>query len=196
MGSVSGQSGDVRVWSAGLRGWWLPALLLVAGLGGPFPPAVAQDGCLKQVFNRYCLGGDVAPLMQQQPAVTKNDGERAALIFYHGPDRDYVMAFRGRIYKILRQYRTTTQLRFDELYGLLREKYGPGEDRSRFPSYANNAGRKQSAIRRGEGLAEHAWEPGAGWHIELSWTRELGLSLAYVADELDRHQREALEGGY
>jgi hypothetical protein len=186
----------LRVRRAGSRRWWLLAFVLLSGLGGPFAAALAQEGCLKQVFNRYCLGADVTPLMQQQPAVTQNDGDRVALIFYNGPDRDYVMAFRGRIYKVLRQYRTTTQLRFDELYGLLRDKYGAGSDRSRFPGYATTPGRKQSAIRRGEGLAKHRWEPGGGWHIELSWTRELGLSLAYIADELDRQQQAELEGGY
>jgi hypothetical protein len=173
----------------------MQVLLLLPGLGG-FASASAEDTCLKQVFNRYCLGGEVAPLMQQQPAVTQNEGERLALIFYYGPDRIYVLAFRGLIYKVLRQYRTTTQLRFDELYRLLRDKYGPGEDRSRFPAYASSPGRKQSAIRRGEGLAKHVWEPGDGWHMELSWTRELGLSLAYVADELERQQQAVLEGGY
>ncbi len=196
MGSASDWLAGARLRRVDFHAWWLPALLLLAGLGGPAAPAAAQDGCLKQVFNRYCLGGDVTPLMQQQPAVTQNDGERLALIFYHGPDRVYVLAFRGRIYKVLRQYRTTTQLRFDELYGVLREKYGPGEDRSRFPGYATNPGRKQSAIRRGEGLAKHVWEPSADWTIELAWTRELGLALAYVAVELERQQQQVLEGGY
>lgn len=196
MRSESGRSDEARAWCARSHRCWLLAAWLLLGLAGASAPAMAQDACLKQVFNRYCLGGDVAPLLQQQPAVTQQDGERLALIFYQGPDRVYVLAFRGRIYKVLRQYRTTTQLRFDELYGLLREKYGLGEDNSRFPGYATTPGRKQSAIRRGEGLAKHRWEPSPDWLIELSWTRELGLALAYVARALQQEQEAVLEGGY
>jgi hypothetical protein len=127
--------------------------------------------------------------------VRQNDGERLALVFQEGPERVYVLAFRNRIYKVLRRYRAATQLRFDDLYSLLRDKYGEGEDRSRFPPYATTASRRLSSIRRGDGRAFHYWKATDDWHIELTWTRELGLALAYVDTALDQQQQVAVEGG-
>ena len=175
--------------------WIGLSLLLLLGAGLPQDDAAADQGCLKMVFNRYCLGGDIERLAQQLPGVRYEDGERTALLYFEGGEQDYVLAWRGRIYKVLRQYRISSQLRYEELYGLLRDKYGSGKDQSRFPAYANRPGSRQIAIRRGEGRAAHVWRTDGGWHIELSWTRELGLSLAYLADELEREQEAARQGG-
>jgi hypothetical protein len=160
-------------------------------------PATAQQPCLKLVFNRYCLGGDINALAQQAPpAMRQDEGERVALVYYEGRDPVYVLAWRGRVYKVVRAYRVASHLRYEELYRLLREKYGEGIDRSRFPPDARTPGRKQIAIRRGEGRAVHVWSLTEGWHPELSWTREPGLALAYYADELDRAQAAVVESGY
>lgn len=159
--------------------------------------AAQQQPCLKLVFNKYCLGGDVNALAQQQPPALRQDqGERVALIYYESRDRDYVLAWRGAVYKVLREHRIASQLQYEDLYRLLREKYGEGEDRSSFPAYAHTPGRKQISIRRGEGRAVHVWETGLGWHIELSWTRETGLALAYIANDLEHQQSATLKSGY
>jgi hypothetical protein len=174
----------------------LVSMVLVIG-AFLWSPVSAQQPCLKLVFNRYCLGGDINLLAQQSPpALRQEDGERLALVYYEGPERVYVLAWRSMIYKVQRRYRIASQLRYEELYQLLREKYGDGEDRSQFPDHARTPSRKQIAIRRGEGLAAHVWSVPEGWHLELSWTREMGLSLAYIADELDRQQAGATRSGY
>jgi hypothetical protein len=176
---------------------WLQVLMVMLIGALLWSPVAAQQPCLKLVFNRYCLGGDVNLLAQQSPpALRQEDGERVALIYYEGPERIYVLAWRSRIYKVQRRYRIASQLRYEELYQLLREKYGEGEDRSQFPAHARTSSRKQIAIRRGEGLAAHVWKVPEGWRLELTWTREMGLSLAYVADELDRQQAAAMQSGY
>jgi hypothetical protein len=163
-----------------------------ASLGAAQPPP-----CLKLVFNKYCLGGDVNALAQQQPPVLREDhGERVALIYSDSRDRDYVLAWRGSVYKVLREHRIASQLQYEDLYRLLREKYGEGQDQSSFPAYARTPGRKQISIRRGEGRAVHVWETGLGWRIELSWTRETGLALAYIANDLDNQQSATRHGGY
>ncbi len=173
-----------------LRALLLLALLLPAVAG-------ARTPCLKLVFNRYCLGGDVDVLAQQVPPDLRHDQvDRVALIYYEGRERDYVLAWRGLVYKVLRDHRIASQLHYEDLYRLLRDKYGDGEDRSSFPAYAHTPGRKQISIRRGEGRAVHLWRTDAGWHIELSWTRETGLALAYIADDLDAQQTAAMESGY
>lgn len=187
--------GDQRSLHLAVR-FILPGLLLLLSAMAP-QSATAQQSCLKLVFNRYCLGGDVNALAQQMPpAMRQDEGDRVALIYQEGTGRDYVLAWRGLVYKVLRTYRVASQLRYEELYRVLRQKYGDGSDRSRFPGDARTPGRKHIAIRRGEGQATHVWPLSEGWHPELSWTREMGLALAYIADELDRAQAASLESGY
>lgn len=161
------------------------------------PPAVADEPCFKMVFGRYCLGGDVRPLLQAvpPPIARQDQGASLALVFVEGPDRFYVLAYTNRIYKVVRAYGVSTQLRFDEIVGALREIYGPGEDRSRYPEDATTPARRLVAIRRGEGRALYVWAPAPTWRIELSWTREMGLSLAYVATELSAARAAEAEGG-
>ena len=162
---------------------WLMLVVLFLGREA----AGGQDACLKLVFNRYCLGGDINALLvqQPQPQFQQPEGELLAAIYQEGRERIYVMAYRARIYKVLRQYYPATQIHFDDLYNILRSKYGSGEDRSRFPSYARTPSSKLGAIRRGDGQAVHLWEPGdEGFHVELSWTREMGLTIAYYANDL------------
>lgn len=175
---------------------WRLGLLVVLLLGPSL--VLAGDSCLKLVFERYCLGGDVNALLREgpQPDYKHAEGERLAHIFREGPERIYVLSFRDHIYKVLRRYRSATQLRYDDLYALLRDKYGPGEDRSRFPPYATTASRKLGSIRRGDGQAVHHWTPSEDWFVDLTWTREMGLSLAYVATELNNQQKAAAEQGF
>lgn len=174
----------------------LPILVLLLAVFAP-QTGVAQPDCLKLVFHRYCLGGDIEQTARQLPPGMRQDrGERIALIYHEGSERDYVLAWRGRLYKVVRVYRAASQLRYEELYRLLREKYGEGANHSYFPSTSRSPGRKQIAIRRGEGYAMHVWPLAQGWHPQLSWTRELGLALAYIADDLDREQSRNTDSGY
>ena len=160
------------------------------------PQAVGQDGCIKQVFELYCLGADANALLRQRPPTSQErDGERLALIYDQGTEQDFVMAFRGRVYKVVRQFRIETQLKYQDIYAQLREKYGSGEDRSLFPGYAETPASRQGSIRRGDGKAIHVWNPAENWRIELTWTREFGLSLAYVDNALEAQQRAAVQRG-
>jgi hypothetical protein len=169
------------------------ALGLVWAAGG----ARAADPCLKQVFGRYCLGGEVAPLAQSSPPPLdqETEGKGLGLVFADDPDRVYVLSYAGRIYKVLRAHRVETQLRFDEIESLLSRKYGPGEDRSRFPADVVTPGQRLAAIRRGEGRVLRIWRPAPDWHIELSWTREMGLALAYLADAIAAQRSADLSQG-
>lgn len=158
-------------------------------------PAAAQQSCLKQVFGRFCLGGDFSQQLRQPPAPLFNqkDGDREAAIYAGVRGRRYVMAFRGRIYKVVKEERPSTELHFKDMTAMLTGKYGQPEDHSRYPHYANSRGARMVAIRRGEAKAAMVWRPEPGWHVELSWTRELGVALSYVADELDMQRRQAME---
>jgi len=134
-------------------------------------------------------------LRQRPPTSQERDGERLALIYDQGQEQDYVLAFRGTVYKVVRQFRVETELKFQDIYNQLREKYGPGEDRSLFPGYADTPASRQGSIRRGDGKAIHVWAPAETWRIELTWTREFGLSLAYVDNALEAQQRATVQRG-
>ncbi|MCG6897894.1 MAG: hypothetical protein LJE61_02970 [Thiocapsa sp.] len=172
-------------------------ILVLIGSHGVVSSASAAEPCLKLVFGRYCLGGDIGPLLQAvpPPMVRQDQGASLALVFPEGADRSYVLAFSSRIYKVVRAFSVSTQLRYEETYAALREKYGLGEDQSRFPEYATTPARRLASIRRGEGRALHVWTPSPSWHIELSWTREMGLALAYIATELNAARAAQIESG-
>jgi hypothetical protein len=178
----------------GIRIALIIALLVSAWVA---PAVAANEPCLKLVFGRYCLGGDMAPLLQANPPPIgrQDQGASMALVFTDSPDRVYALGFSGRLYKVVRAFAVSTQLRYDETYAALRDIYGPGEEQSRFPDYATTPARRLAAIRRGEGRAVHVWKPSPTWHIELSWTREMGLSLAYIATELNAARAAQLEIG-
>ncbi len=172
-------------------------LLTVLGMVWAVPVMADQTTCRKLVFGRFCLGGDFNALLQRTPAplFTQKEGERHAAVYTGVHGRRYVMSFRGRIYKVLKEDRPSTELHFNDMTALLSEKYGQPEDRSHFPHYAVSRGARIIAIRRGEAKAAMVWRPESGWRVELSWTRELGVALSYVAEELDAQRRQAEEQG-
>lgn len=173
--------------------WLLIAGLLLAG-----PQLQAREQCLKLVFNDYCLGGDINLLIRQNTRYVhqEQDGERLALIYPDGRDLIYVMGFEGRIYKVLRKYGSETLLTFEDLLRLLNGKYGNSNDESQYPAYVRSHASKIGAIRRGDGRERHSWRlPAQPWLVRLSWTRELGLTLEYIADQLVGEQnRQQAEG--
>lgn len=146
----------------------------------------ADDACLLKVFNQYCLGGDIKELSRRQPGFIhqQREGERFALIYPSERERDYVMAHHGRIYKVLRKFDPSTSARYRKWRNLVSEHYGRPREQSRFPAHATGLAAKIGAIQRGEGKALLIWYPeGVPWQIELGWTAEMGLYLAYIIPE-------------
>lgn len=174
--------------------WVLPVLLLlpVSQLLAATPP------CLKLVFNEYCLGGDFEQLTSQRKGYVhrEQEGDRTAVIYVDDRDLIYVLGYKGRIYKVVRKYGSETLLTFEDLLRLLSDKYGSSSDDSRYPPYVRSQASKIGAIRRGDGRELHTWRPaGQLWLIQLSWTRELGLALEYVAEQLANEQSRAESEG-
>ena len=63
-------------------------------------------------------------------------------------------------------------------------------------AYARSLAARIGSIRRGEGELRYLWQMAdEGWSVELSWTRKLGVSLAYLADELELQQQQAMDKG-
>ncbi|MEE9357114.1 hypothetical protein [Candidatus Vondammii sp. HM_W22] len=69
------------------------------------------------------------------------------MIYAEGRERVYVTAYKGRIYKVLRQFKLATRVKFTELKKLLSGKYGLAEQFSLCKGLASQIG----SIRRGEG---------------------------------------------
>jgi hypothetical protein len=158
----------------------------------------ASSDCLKQVFGEYCLGGSMQQLLRLQPygMLSQQSGERRAVIYPQGRERTYVMAYQGRIYKVLHTFEPASQSKLKELLERLKSKYGAYLDRSHYPGYVRTQAARIGAIRRGEGELRYLWQsPAKDWNIELTWTRELGIALAYLANELNQTQMKALEKG-
>lgn len=158
----------------------------------------AAQSCDKLIFERFCLGSDINALVRAQPDYVhqQSEGDRLALIYPEGRDFLYVLSFKGTIYKVVRRYEPATLLRYEELLDLLSAKYGRGDDQSRFPSYVRSQASRLGAIRRGDGLARQVWQlADKGVTVSLSWTREMGVSLAYSDDRLAGHPRSLDTGG-
>ena len=156
------------------------------------------ENCLKQVFGEYCLGGSMQQLLQRHPngMLSQQGGERSAVVYPQGREHTYVMAYQGSIYKVLHTFEPASQIKLKELRERLEVKYGAFRDLSQYPAYARSLASKIGAIRRGEGVLNHVWQsPDGQWNIELTWTRELGIALAYLANELNLAQQQAMERG-
>lgn len=178
-----------------LRPFFSPVALLA--LLSAFPAAHGAEACLKRVFGEYCLGGSMQQQLQQRPygMLSQQNGDRRAVVYLEGRERTYVMAYQGRIYKVLHTFEPASQTTLKDLLKRLESKYGAYRDHSAYPSYVRTQASRIGAIRRGEGSLRYLWQgPGEDWSIELGWTRELGISLAYLANELNQRQQQALDG--
>ncbi|MET0107975.1 MAG: hypothetical protein ABW084_03685 [Candidatus Thiodiazotropha sp.] len=174
---------------------WI-VLILLSLASAVLPAEEVNDRCLKRVFIHYCLGGSMDRLLQQRPVDMDPivNGDRAGIIYTKGRERIYVMAFQGRIYKVLKTYDPSNQVTLQRLQRTLNDKYGKHRDISYLPKYARNMAGKIGAVRRGEGELKYRWQlPLSPWRVELTWTRKLGINLAYLVNALDRQQREADE---
>ncbi|MET0067789.1 MAG: hypothetical protein ABW076_15700 [Candidatus Thiodiazotropha sp.] len=178
-----------------IRQWWPIGTLALAGLLFAAP---SRGECIRVVFDQFCLGGSFSQLLRERPAEYKpvTEGERRGVVYRADRELIYVMAYRDHIYKILHTYEPVNQVTFKELRRHLQEKYGAPVDQGNFPEYVRNMAGKIGAIRRGEGEMRWVWTlPSEPWRIELGWARKPGISIAYLANELDSEQRNArLEG--
>ena len=176
----------------------LPVILflLLLALQPIAPAAGAEGGCLKMVFGDYCLGGSMQQQMQRRAGgiPAPESGERSAVVYPKGREHTYVMAFQGRIYKVLHTFEPANQSKLRELKRRLVAKYGDFLNQSQYPPYARTQTAQISAIRRGEGELSYIWQNSDGsYRVELAWSRKLGISIAYIAAELENKQRQAQE---
>lgn len=157
----------------------LAAVLLAAQAVAPTP-----DPCLRMAFGAYCVGGPAASL--PKASETSKDGARIAWKDEAGTT--YADVFEGKVLDVERRYEPQSWLKWDELMRDLGEALGPGEDRSKFPGYANDRDSQATSIRLGRGRAAHRWAPTDGLVVMMVWDQD-SLFVSYVAMEIAKAQR-------
>lgn len=144
----------------------LPLLLSVLATA----PSQADEPCLKQVFNHYCLGGPA-------PADLVAD-DNGRVIIEDAKGNIALQITDGRIATVSRELRPANWLNFTDLKGKLVRLYSTATDVSDFPRYATSRSSKLNAIRAGRGYAAARWEQ-QGWAIQLDWRSLDNMQLRY-----------------
>ena len=133
-------------------------------------PSQADEPCLKQVFNHYCLGG---------PAPTGlTADEKGQVTIDDAKGKIALQITDGRIITVSRELRPANWLNFTDLKGKLVRLYSTATDVSDFPRYATSRSSKLNAIRAGRGYAASRWEQ-KGWAIQLDWRSLDSMQLRY-----------------
>jgi len=139
-------------------------------------PAYAQSGCVKEVFHKYCLGGNIeAVLAGQSPIRTSQQGGTTTYAFADIADNTVVTVVHGRIATVARSYRPYTQHTYDRLREDLRRLYGE-------PTRTNPGGRMVDM-----------WDQGP-WRVSLVWNQNNNIQLIYRHERLQERARDSKRG--
>lgn len=158
----------IRLMEAATLGWIALAIAI---------PAQAQSGCVKQVFNKYCLGGSLQPVLSKQAASRTNQkGAATIYVFTDGADQTNVTVVKGKIASVARQYFPGTQQTFDQLRGDLKAIYGE-------PQRIVGSGKS-------EGRITDLWDQGS-WRVSLVWNANKEIRLFYQHEGLQATRRKA-----
>jgi hypothetical protein len=135
-------------------------------------------GCIKEVFERFCLGGDLKSL---PPNPVRKDSDS---MIWAMTQPTFVFIVEGRVGAVGRLYAPGTWLSYRDVLAQLVEKYGPGNDLSHFPSYADDDSSRETAIAVKKGRAARQWKE-EGFTIELKWEDRDHVMLIYWHNELE-----------
>lgn len=150
----------------------------VAASGQAAQAVASLSGCMKVVFESFCLGGSISTLPPNPTRKTEQTW------LYAGSQTTVVTVVDDRIAGVGRFYTPGTWLTYRNVEGDLVEKYGKGKDLSFFPSYANDSSSRETAISLKKGRAVHSWEQ-QGFTIQLKWESGENVTLFYFHDELE-----------
>lgn len=133
-------------------------------------PSQADEPCLKQVFNHYCLGGPTPEGLEadENGRVTIEDAQGNIAL----------QIADNRIIAVSRELQPANWLNFTDLKSKLVRLYRTAADVSDFPRYATSRSSKLNAIRAGRGYAAARWEQ-QGWAIQLDWRALDSMQLRY-----------------
>jgi hypothetical protein len=88
--------------------------------------AQAQSGCVKEVFHKYCLGGDAQTLLNRHVPIsttTTKDGA-TQYVFADGVEQTFVNVVQGRIESVQRRQHPGVLSTFEQVERDLKAVYG------------------------------------------------------------------------
>ncbi len=153
--------------------------------------AGAQEPCLKEVFNRYCLGGPIAPVLEAGAPVFKQDrGATTYYAFQDGADEALVAAFDGKIATVSRRFNPATMVTFARVRAQLVELYSQPRRNATLPDYTRgDLTAIENAVNVGRGRVSDTWQRD-GWRVTLAWDQR-GIMLLYSHDALREARKTA-----
>ncbi len=144
-------------------------------------PAYAND-CIKQVFNRYCLGADIKESLAgiiPDPKTLLLDNNKTLNRFEDSGKVIEITADNNITVKVVRQETPGGWINYTAWKVKLIRLYGRGRDLSSFPAYASSRSSRLNAINAGRGSAKNKWDQ-EGYSIILIWDNPQFLELQYV----------------
>lgn len=143
------------------------------------PGTTSAGDCVKRVFSRYCLGGPLATLPDEQAQRGESDADGLTRYRYTDDGKPVEVGAReGRIVSVIRRERPGSYLNFTDWKVKLVRLYGRAEDLSSFPHYAASRSARLNAINAGRGFALVSW-PQDGWTVSLRWNNPEHVQLEY-----------------
>lgn len=163
---------------------WLCSALLAATV------TTAQAQCLKEVFNQFCLGGELTAeqLVGSRYSEIK-DGKGSAAFTAEGT-LTFVRVFDNKVETIVRAHQPATGLRYTDLKARLINIYGTPKTLRQMPDFATDLSGMELAINTGRGRIMDVWQLD-GWSVRLIWNSSKSVDLVYQHDGLVSQRRKA-----
>lgn len=165
--------------------------------GNTFISENTDDECVKKVFLKFCLGGDINDIIKNyHPDEDREKNGMRSLLYRQGNEVTMVSEWKGRTVRIARFYKPGSWLTYLRLQGKLADLYGAGKDDSFFPDYADSQSSKATSISLGKGRAKHVWDQDK-WSLSLVWSsNRTGVMLIYYHKALNSDMKENRDEGF
>lgn len=150
-------------------------------------PASAQ--CLKEVFNRWCLGAEITEADTSRARHQFQSGGSTIYSYSDDNEQTAVRIFNGRIENVMRSYKPANRLKFNDLRSSLVNLYGEPKMLRNLPQYVDTEQSMENAINAGRGRITAIWQFD-GWGIRLLWFSHDSINLIYQHDAISRERRD------
>ncbi len=160
------------------------SVLLVLTLPTVFlSPSTLAQACVKQVFNRYCLGATPGSLSISAEQISAQNG---TVVYRVRDEKKHLelSTHNNQISAVARREAPGSWLNFTHWKAKLIRLYGQGETLGQFPDYATSRSSRLNAINAGKGFAHIRWQRGE-WSVALIWDHRDYIILRYALNTLD-----------
>ncbi len=153
------------------------------------------DDCVKQVFNRYCLGGSIDTYLEAEntPQTIALENGDTQYLLQDNKKTIVLTTHENNITTITRRETPGDWINFTAWKVKIVRLYGKGEDLSDFPRYASSRSSRLNALNAGRGHAEFAWDQ-QDHVIKLIWDTPDFVKLSYQLSDSETGEPENSEG--